>query len=209
MTYVIAETCIDVKDGVCTDVCPVDSIYEGGRMYYIQPDECVNCALCVSVCPVEAIWTRDLPDRRHSGVGDATRRRLPAHPVQWRRAARLAAGAAEPARRAGSRGRRAHRDRQAAPQTTATGGLSADIRSREKIATKIHESWRRECSGGFDTADLMAGGRVAGDAGLATLNAFCCSLISRHPELSSTGTIGQLRKADVPILQVTFMEGVR
>ena len=59
VTYVIAETCIDVKDGVCTEVCPVDCIYEGGRMYYIQPDECVNCALCVSVCPVEAIWYED------------------------------------------------------------------------------------------------------------------------------------------------------
>ena len=26
MTCVIAETCIDVKDGVCTAVCPVDCI---------------------------------------------------------------------------------------------------------------------------------------------------------------------------------------
>ena len=59
MAFVIAETCIDVKDSVCTQVCPVDCIYEGGRMYYIQPDECVDCALCVSVCPVEAIWADD------------------------------------------------------------------------------------------------------------------------------------------------------
>ena len=59
MAFVIAEACIDVKDGVCTQVCPVDCIYEGGRMYYIQPDECVDCALCVSVCPVEAIWADD------------------------------------------------------------------------------------------------------------------------------------------------------
>lgn len=59
MAFVIAETCIDVKDGVCTQVCPVDCIYEGGRMFYIQPDECVDCALCVSVCPVEAIWADD------------------------------------------------------------------------------------------------------------------------------------------------------
>ncbi len=55
MTYVIAETCIDVKDGVCADVCPVDCIYEGGRMFYIQPDECIDCAICESVCPVDAI----------------------------------------------------------------------------------------------------------------------------------------------------------
>ncbi len=62
MTYVIAEACIDIKDGICTEVCPVDCIYEGGRMFYIQPDECINCAVCVSVCPVDAIWYEgDLP----------------------------------------------------------------------------------------------------------------------------------------------------
>ena len=37
MTYVIASPCIDVKDGACQDVCPVECIYEGGRMMYIQP----------------------------------------------------------------------------------------------------------------------------------------------------------------------------
>ncbi len=63
MAYVIAETCIDVKDGVCTDVCPVDCIYEGGRMFYIQPDECIDCAICESVCPVDAImYEDDLPE---------------------------------------------------------------------------------------------------------------------------------------------------
>ena len=55
MAYVIIEPCIDVKDGSCTEVCPVDCIYEGGRMYYIQPDECINCGLCLSICPVDAI----------------------------------------------------------------------------------------------------------------------------------------------------------
>ena len=56
MTYVITSTCIDVKDGICQKVCPVDFIYEGGRMMYIQPDECINCGICVSVCPVQAIF---------------------------------------------------------------------------------------------------------------------------------------------------------
>jgi ferredoxin len=55
MTYVIAAPCIDVKDGACQDVCPVECIYEGGRMMYIQPDECIDCGLCLSVCPVDAI----------------------------------------------------------------------------------------------------------------------------------------------------------
>ena len=56
MTYVITSTCIDVKDGICQKVCPVECIYEGGRMMYIQPDECINCGICVSVCPVQAIY---------------------------------------------------------------------------------------------------------------------------------------------------------
>ena len=39
MTYVIAEPCIDVKDKSCIEECPVDCIYEGDRMLYVQPDE--------------------------------------------------------------------------------------------------------------------------------------------------------------------------
>ena len=63
MTYVITSTCIDVKDGICQKVCPVECIYEGGRMMYIQPSECIDCGLCLSVCPVEAIYAEeDLPE---------------------------------------------------------------------------------------------------------------------------------------------------
>ncbi|MEX1047668.1 MAG: ferredoxin [Actinomycetota bacterium] len=62
MTYVIAEPCIDIKDRACVDECPVDCIYEGGRMLYIQPEECVDCDACVPVCPVTAIFTdEDVP----------------------------------------------------------------------------------------------------------------------------------------------------
>lgn len=59
MTYVIAEPCVDVKDKSCIEECPVDCIYEGGRMLYIQPDECVDCGACEPVCPVEAIYYED------------------------------------------------------------------------------------------------------------------------------------------------------
>ncbi len=59
MTYVIAEPCIDVKDKSCIEECPVDCIYEGDRMLYIQPDECIDCGACVPVCPVEAIYYED------------------------------------------------------------------------------------------------------------------------------------------------------
>ena len=59
MTYIIAEPCIDVKDKSCIEECPVDCIYEGTRMLYIQPDECVDCGACEPVCPVEAIYYED------------------------------------------------------------------------------------------------------------------------------------------------------
>ena len=59
MTYIIAETCIDVKDKACVDECPVDCIYEGPRMLYIHPDECVDCGACEPVCPVTAIFYED------------------------------------------------------------------------------------------------------------------------------------------------------
>ena len=55
MTYVIAEPCVDVKDLTCVDECPVDCIYEGERMLYIHPDECVDCGACEPVCPNKAI----------------------------------------------------------------------------------------------------------------------------------------------------------
>jgi NAD-dependent dihydropyrimidine dehydrogenase PreA subunit len=59
MTYVIALPCVDVQDRTCVDECPVDCIYEGERMLYIHPDECVDCGACEPVCPVEAIFFQD------------------------------------------------------------------------------------------------------------------------------------------------------
>ncbi|MFG2820822.1 ferredoxin [Kitasatospora sp. NPDC048365] len=59
MTFVIALPCVDVKDMACVDECPLDCIYEGERMLYIQPDECTDCGACEPVCPVEAIFYED------------------------------------------------------------------------------------------------------------------------------------------------------
>ena len=59
MTYVIGEPCIDVKDRSCVDVCPVDCIYEVGRMLVIDPEECIDCGACEPECPVEAILPED------------------------------------------------------------------------------------------------------------------------------------------------------
>ena len=61
MTYIISEPCIDVKDASCVDVCPVDCIYtsEKDNMYYIHPEECIDCAACEPVCPVVAIFAEE------------------------------------------------------------------------------------------------------------------------------------------------------
>src|SRR5829696_7527101 len=49
VTYVITQACVDVLDKACIDECPVDCIYEGDRMLYIHPDECVDCGACEPV----------------------------------------------------------------------------------------------------------------------------------------------------------------
>ena len=54
MTYVITQACVDLLDKTCVGECPVDCIYEGERMLYIQPDECIDCGACEPVCPVAA-----------------------------------------------------------------------------------------------------------------------------------------------------------
>ncbi len=64
MTYVIVEPCIGTKNASCVDVCPVSCIYEAEDMYYINPDECIDCGACEPECPVEAIFPEDaLPDK--------------------------------------------------------------------------------------------------------------------------------------------------
>jgi NAD-dependent dihydropyrimidine dehydrogenase PreA subunit len=61
MTYIIAKDCVDVMDGACVDVCPVDCIYSkpGDRQLFINPEECIDCAACEPVCPVNAIFPED------------------------------------------------------------------------------------------------------------------------------------------------------
>jgi ferredoxin len=61
MTYVITEPCIGVKDASCVEVCPVDCIHtdDEAQQYFIDPDECIDCAACVELCPVDAIYADD------------------------------------------------------------------------------------------------------------------------------------------------------
>lgn len=55
MPYVIVGDLCQ-KHGLCAEVCPVDAIEEGDTQYYIDPDECIECATCEAECPEEAIF---------------------------------------------------------------------------------------------------------------------------------------------------------
>ncbi len=61
MTYVITEPCIGVKDASCVDVCPVDCIHatDDDKMFFIDPDECIDCGACEPECPVTAIFPEE------------------------------------------------------------------------------------------------------------------------------------------------------
>lgn len=72
MAYVITQGCIDILDRSCVDVCPVDCLYEGNRMMYINPDECIDCAACEAVCPQEAIFYSDfIPEEMREFQGES------------------------------------------------------------------------------------------------------------------------------------------
>lgn len=68
MTYIITEPCVGLKDAACVDVCPVDCIYtrDTDDMFYINPDECIDCAACEPVCPVTAIFAEDAVPSNYS-----------------------------------------------------------------------------------------------------------------------------------------------
>jgi len=70
MAWVITRVCTDCIDASCLKVCPVDCIYglvEPDERYrnqlYIDPSECIDCALCAPECPWEAIYLdKAIPD---------------------------------------------------------------------------------------------------------------------------------------------------
>jgi ferredoxin len=70
MAWVITRACADCIDVSCVLVCPVDCIYglispdpKYRNQLFIEPTECIDCALCAPVCPWEAIYHEaSMPD---------------------------------------------------------------------------------------------------------------------------------------------------
>jgi ferredoxin len=59
MAFVVTSPCFGCKYTDCVVVCPCDCFYEGEKMLYIHPDECIDCGACEPECPVEAIFYQD------------------------------------------------------------------------------------------------------------------------------------------------------
>jgi NAD-dependent dihydropyrimidine dehydrogenase PreA subunit len=74
MTFVVTSACIDTLDAACTQVCPVDCIYQGERTRYINPSECIDCGACEAACPVQAIYLdHDVPEEMNQFISDNAR----------------------------------------------------------------------------------------------------------------------------------------
>jgi ferredoxin len=72
VTYIITDLCL--RQGACTEVCPVDCIAPGEPEeqwpnYYIDPALCIDCGLCKAKCPYNAIWSEDdVPEELRDAV---------------------------------------------------------------------------------------------------------------------------------------------
>jgi ferredoxin len=69
MSHIVCEPCNNCKYTDCVAVCPVECFHEAETMLYIDPDECIDCALCIPECPVEAIFAdSDVPEKWQSYI---------------------------------------------------------------------------------------------------------------------------------------------
>lgn len=69
MAYVITSLCVGAKNKACLPGCPMDSIHEGEKQFYIDPATCIDCQACQSACPVGAIfWDQEVPEKHRASI---------------------------------------------------------------------------------------------------------------------------------------------
>ena len=71
MAHIIGSKCIETKDGICMEVCPIeDCIQEGETQMFINPETCIDCGMCLEECPVLAVF-EDEDEAIEEGERDA------------------------------------------------------------------------------------------------------------------------------------------
>jgi len=55
-TYDSPVVCRQCDNAPCASVCPVEAIEKKGRIWVVNAQKCIGCALCVQECPFGAIW---------------------------------------------------------------------------------------------------------------------------------------------------------
>ena len=71
MAYVITGLCVGAKRKECLPACPCDSISEGERQLYINPETCIDCGACQSACPMQAIFPEeDVPAEWKASINE-------------------------------------------------------------------------------------------------------------------------------------------
>ena len=87
MAYVVTAPCFGCKYTDCVVVCPADCFYEGDKMLYIKPDECVDCDACRVECPVGAIfYEENVPPEWHGFIQLNAEMSLKCPPITQRKA---------------------------------------------------------------------------------------------------------------------------
>ncbi len=81
MAHIVCEPCFACKYTDCVVVCPVECFYEGDKILYIHPDECIDCEACVPECPVEAIFHQDNVPEEWQGFIELNAEMAPQCPV--------------------------------------------------------------------------------------------------------------------------------
>jgi len=69
VAFVITQPCIWLRDASCVEVCPVECIHTDAAspQYFIDPNDCIDCAACVDTCPVDATYPEDEVPEGFSG----------------------------------------------------------------------------------------------------------------------------------------------
>ncbi len=81
MTFVVTGNCLRCRYTECVVVCPVDCFHGDAEMLYIDPEGCIDCGACMPECPVEAIYDEGRVPAEEAHSLTLNRDRAPCLPV--------------------------------------------------------------------------------------------------------------------------------